>query len=319
MPKFVTLGELCAVFVARDLGRMRYCREFTVHPGGAEATVAVGVTRLGFDAGWISVLGQDEMGIQMRNLLRGEGVDVSHVRMQSGRNTSVFLRERLPGGNARHVYYRKDSAFTTISPDILDEEYVGSARFLHITGITPALSASAEATMWRAVEIARARGVTVVFDPNVRLSLWSRDKAREILERFMKAADIVLPGLEDLQMLYGQIACQDAQGALELLRNMGCRRFALKVGVQEVLACDGGRLETLPVDRIDAPVDLMGAGDSFAAGFVTGMLRGQSLTEAARLGNIVARCAIQMPGNIESLPTWEEVSRVMSGEVVYNR
>ena len=316
MPSLVTLGELCAVFEARETGRMRYCRDYTLRPGGAEATVAVGVVRLGFDAGWISLFGKDEIGHHLLNLLRGEGVDTRCVKMIPGRNTSVFLREKLPGGNARHYYYRKDSAFTTISPDMLDEDYIASAKLLHLTGITPALSDSAEATMWRAIEIARAHGVKVVFDPNVRLSIWSREKARASIEKFLAATDIVLPGLEDLQMLYGQISREEA---LLRLKDLGCSNIIMKIGDQEVLVYTEGHATFIPVDHIASPVDLMGAGDSFAAGFLAGLLRGEDMVEAARLGNIVARCAIQMPGNIESLPTWEEVSRVISKEVVYNR
>ena len=316
MPDLVTLGELCAVFVARDIGRMRYCRDFTIRPGGAEATVAVGVQRLGFSAGWISLLGNDEMGHYLLNLLRGEGVDVSGVRMVPGKNTSVFLRERLPGGEARHTYYRKDSAFTTIGPDMLDEAAIAGARFLHLTGITPALSASAEATMWRAIEIAKAHQVTVTFDPNVRLNIWSRDKARETLERFFTAADIVLPGLEDLQMLYGPISREEA---LLRLKDMGCHTVIMKIGDQEVLVFADNHAEFIPVDHIAHPVDLMGAGDAFAAGFLGGLLQGQSLAEAARFGTVVARCAIQMPGNIESMPTRDEVSAVINNETVWKR
>lgn len=316
MPNVVTLGELCAVFVARDIGRMRYCRDYTIRPGGAEATLAAGITRLGHTTGWISVLGEDEMGHYLHNFMRGEGVDTSCVRILPGKNTSVFLRERLPGGNARHYYYRKDSAFTAISPDMLDESYIASARFLHLTGITPALSASAEQTMWRAVELAKAHGVRVVFDPNVRLLLWDRDTARGVIERFMAAADIVLPGLEDMQMLYGPISREEA---LLRLKDMGCQNIVLKVGDQEVLVYTDGHADFLPVDHIAAPVDLMGAGDSFAAGFIAGLLRDMSMLEAARLGNLVARCAIQMPGNIEALPTWNEVSKILQNEVSYNR
>ena len=316
MPSLVTLGELCAVFVAKDIGRMRYCRDFTVRPGGAEATVAVGVTRLGFDAGWISLLGKDEMGHYLLSLLRGEGVDVRCTRMLAGKNTSVFLRERLPGGNARHYYYRKDSAFTAISPDMLDEDYIASARYLHLTGITPALSESAEATMWRAIEIAKAHGVQIIFDPNVRLSIWSQERARNTIERFLSAADIVLPGLEDLQMLYGQISREEA---LLRLKDMGCSNVIMKIGDQEVLVYADGHADFLPIDHIASPVDLMGAGDSFAAGFIAGLLRGLNLVESARLGMLVARCAIQMPGNIESLPTWEEISSILNKDVVWNR
>ena len=316
MPSLVTIGELCAVFVARDIGRMRYCRDFSLRPGGAEATVAVGVSRLGFDAGWISVLGKDELGQYLYNLMRGEGVDVSCVNFMPGKNTSVFLRERLPGGNARHYYYRKDSAFTALAPEMLQEDYIAGARYLHLTGITPALAPSAEATMWKAIELAKKHGVRVIFDPNVRLAIWSQDRARETIERFLTAADIVMPGLEDLQMLYGQISREEA---LLRLKDLGCSNIIMKVGDQEVLVYTDGHAEFLPIDHIASPVDLMGAGDSFAAGCIAGLLRDYSLVEAARLGTIVARCAIQMPGNIEALPTWEEVSRIINKEVVWNR
>lgn len=317
MPSVVTIGELCGVFVAKEIGRMRYCRDYTIRPGGAEATVAAGVTRLGFDAGWISVFGEDEMGHLLLNLLRGEGVDTSLVKMLPGKNTSVFLRERLPGGNARHFYYRKGSAFTYISPDILDEDYIASAKYLHLTGITPALSESAEATMWKAVEIAKAHGVKFIFDPNVRLSLWSREKARETIEKFLSAADIVMPGLEDLQMLCG--SSMTMEEALAHLKSLGCKNIILKNGVKEVLVDAEGVTESVPIVPLANPLDLMGAGDSFAAGFIAGLLREMSYPDAVRLGNLVARCAIQMPGNIEALPSWAEVSRIMNKEVVYNR
>lgn len=316
MPSIVTLGELCAVFVAKDIGRMRYCRDFTVRPGGAEATVAVGVQRLGYDAGWISLLGEDELGHYLSNLLRGEGVDVSQVRLVPGRNTSVFLRERLPGGDARHFYYRRDSAFTGITPDMLNEEYIASAKFLHLTGITPALSDSAEATMRRAVEIAKAHKVTVTFDPNVRLSIWSREKARATIERFMACADIVLPGLEDMQMLYGPISREEA---LLRLKDMGCTKIIMKVGSQEVLVYVDGHATFLPVDNIAAPMDVMGAGDSFAAGFLAGLLDGKSFPDAARMATQVARLTIQLPGNIEALPTRRELENILNNHTVWKR
>ncbi|MDQ2081479.1 sugar kinase [Xanthobacteraceae bacterium Astr-EGSB] len=316
MPSLVTFGETSAVFVARDIGRMRYCRDFTVRPGGAEATVAVGVKRLGFDTAWMSALGEDEMGHYIRSLVAGEGVDVSRVTMLPGKLTAVFLRERLPGGDARHFYYRKDSAFANYMPEMLDEGFIASAKFLHLTGINPALSPSCDAASWRAVEIAHAHGVKVSFDPNVRLALWSREQARACLERYLAAADVVFPGLEDMQMLYGPLADEDAITRLEQL---GCRNIVMKCGEGDVLVATDGRIERLPVERIANPVDLMGAGDAFAAGALAGLLEGRDLVEAARLGVVVAGLAIQMPGNIEAMPTSDEVERRRSGGIAWKR
>jgi len=316
MPRLVTFGETSAVFVARDIGRMRYCRDFTLRPGGAEATVAVGVQRLGIDAAWMSALGDDEMGHYLRGLVAAEGVDVSRVRMVGGQPTAVFLRERLPGGDARHFYYRKGSAFSAFGPEMLDEAFIAAAQWLHLTGITPALSPRCDAACWRAVEIARAHGVRVSFDPNVRLALWSAAEARAGLARYFAAADLVLPGLEDLQMLYGDAS---AEAAMARLRELGCRDAVLKAGAHDVHVLHDGAATRLPVAPVAQPVDLMGAGDALAAGCLAGLLEGRDLVDAARLGIAVAGLAIQLPGNIESMPTRAEVDRALSGSPGWKR
>lgn len=316
MPSLITFGETSAVFVAREIGRMRYCRDFGIRPGGAEATVAVGARKLGIDTAWISALGDDEMGHYILGVVAAEQVDVSRVAIVPGMPTAVFLRERLPAGAARHYYYRTGSAFSSYRPEMLDADFIASARMLHLTGITPALSASCEASMWRAIDIARAAGARIVFDPNVRLSLWDRDRARAVLERFMAAADIVLPGLEDLQMLYGEIAPQEA---LARLRALGCGSIVLKLGAGDVIVAEASGETVVPVKTIADPVDLMGAGDAFAAGCLTGLLNGRDLVGASELGVAVASLAIQLPGNIEAMPSWAEVERQRTGATVWNR
>lgn len=316
MPSLITFGETSAVFVAREIGRMRYCRDFTIRPGGAEATVAVGVRRLGFDTAWISALGEDEMGHYIRGLVAGEGVDVSRVTMTRHKPTAVFLRERLPCGDARHFYYRKDSAFANYTPAMLDDTFIASANILHITGITPALSPSCDAAAWRAIEIARAHDVKVSFDPNMRFTLWSRDKARETLERYLAVADIVFPGIEDMRMLYGPLGVEEA---LSRLGKLGCGNIAMKTGDGDVVVSIEGRVVSLPVEKIAFPIDLMGAGDAFAAGSLAGLLKGRDLVTSVELGIVVAGLAIQMPGNIEAMPTWEEIERKMHGSETWKR
>lgn len=316
MPDLVTIGETCAVFVARDVGRMRYCKDFTIRPGGAEATVAVGVKRLGISAGWVSALGDDELGQFVRAFIAAEEVDVSQVVLMADRPTGIFIRERLPQGNARHYYYRSGSAFSALSKDMIDAEYIASAKYLHVTGISPALSAQCEEMIWYAVGVAKAAGVTVCFDPNVRLNLWSRDRAVKVLDRFFRAADIVLAGLEDMEMLFGDSTMQQA---CTRLTDMGCQRFVLKNAHQNVLAYELGQATDFPVAGIADPVDVMGAGDAFAAGFIAGMADGRSFADAVRYAITVAGISVQMPGNIESLPTRAEVERAISGARKWNR
>lgn len=316
MPEFITIGETCAVMVAKNIGRMRYSKEYELRPGGAEGTVAVGVKRLGHSAGWISLLGDDELGYYIRSLIQGEGVDVSTVQMVSGKQTALFVRERLPLGEARHFYYRSGSAFSEITPEVLQEDYISSAKILHITGITPALSENCRQTIDAAVGIAKSNGMTITFDPNLRLKLWNADEAKPVMEKLMKSADYVLPGIEEMQLLYG---IQPLERLLDHLHEIGCERIILKLGKEGAVLSLPSGTETFAGYPVDSPVDLMGAGDAFAAGFIAGILKGLSPGDSVDLANLVASMSIRLPGNIESLPTWDEIKRARKGETSIQR
>jgi len=317
MPEFITLGEVPAVLVSKNIGRMRYNKEFEVRPGGAEGTVAVGVKRLGHSSGWISQLGEDEFGHYILSLIRGEGVDVSKVHMIPDKQTGIFIRERLPHGEARHFYYRTCSAFSVMSPESLDENYIASSKILHITGITPALSNSCRKMIFSAVNIAKKHNVKVIFDLNMRLKLWSPNKARPIMEELMVSSDYILPGLEDLRLIYGEN--KQEKELIKYLHDLGCKIIILKVGEKGAILSLPSQDELIKGYAIENPVDLMGAGDAFAAGFISGVLKGMELKEAINLANLVASLSIQLPGNIESLPTWDEVMKIKKGEKIIKR
>ena len=165
--------------------------------------MAVGVARLGYSAGWISRLGADEMGAYVLGVMRGANVDVSNVQLVEGEQTGIFLRENRTSGSSSVFYYRSNSAFTTFSPDDLNEDYIASAQILHLTGITPGLSHTCRAAVERAIEIASTHGVRIVFDVNYRAKIWPREEARMCLEDLMRRADHVLAGREDLVKLVG--------------------------------------------------------------------------------------------------------------------
>src|SRR5699024_1673197 len=128
--------------------------------------------------GWISRLGNDEFGLYIRNSIRGEGVDTSHVIFDSKKPTAVFFKEKQVNADSKIFYYRKDSAASMIRPSDIDELYVSKAKIFHLTGITPALSDTCYKTVFRAIELARKHGLTIVFDPNIRLKLWSKSKVK---------------------------------------------------------------------------------------------------------------------------------------------
>ncbi|MCD1636458.1 sugar kinase [Martelella mediterranea] len=309
IPDLVTIGETCAVLVAKTGGPLRYSSEFERRPGGAESTVAVGVARLGHSAGWMSKVGDDEFGEYILNVMRGENVDVSSVRKSAEAQTGVFFRENRASGPSSVYYYRKHSAFSTYGPDDLDEDYIASARILHLTGITPGLSATCRAAVDRAVDIAKANNVTVVVDPNYRAKVWGAEEARECLEPLMLRADHVLAGQEDLAKLTG-VTCE--KKLLGYLHGLGLPQVILKLGREGAILSGDNTIERVASYLTDRPVDRFGVGDSFAAGFLVGLLEELPVREAVSLGNAVAGWSIRLPGNIEALPDWDDLHQFRS-------
>ena len=278
--------------------------------------MAVGVARLGYSAGWISRLGADEMGAYVLGVMRGANVDVTNVQLVEGEQTGIFLRENRTSGSSSVFYYRSNSAFTTFSPDDLNEDYIASAQILHLTGITPGLSHTCRAAVERAIEIASTHGVRIVFDVNYRAKIWPREEARMCLEDLMRRADHVLAGREDLVKLVG-IVDQDEQ--LSYLNSLGLSTFVLKTGADGTILADTEGTRRVSSVPIGNAVDRFGVGDAFAAGYIVGQLRAQTNLDAVALGNKVAGWSIQLPGNIESLPDWTELDGMNAGTCTIGR
>lgn len=316
MPELVTLGETCVVLVAKSRGPLRHAAEFERRPGGAESTVAAGVARLGHSAGWISRLGDDEFGAYILGLMRSENVDTFSVLTTADARTGVFFRDNRSDGRSSVIYYRRNSAFAGFGPDDLDEDYIGSARILHLTGITPGLSDSCRKAACRAVDIARANGVTVVFDPNYRASIWPPDAARPCIEDLMVRSDHVLAGREDLSKLTGLTGQREQ---LEYLHGLGLPTVVLKLGADGAVLSSSAGVERVEGHPAQSPVDRFGAGDAFAAGYIVGLLEGRDRLASAVLGNAVAGWSVRLPGNIESLPDWNDLRQLESGHAFVAR
>jgi 2-dehydro-3-deoxygluconokinase len=306
MPSVVTLGESMVLFRAEQSGPLREATTFRRHIAGAESNLAIGLARLGHDAGWIGRVGDDEFGRAIVFRLRGEGVDVSRVIVDADAPTGVVFREQREHGPIEVAYYRRGSAASRLSVSDLDAGYIASARYLHLTGITPALSETCRAAVFAAAEIARAAGVSVVLDPNLRLKLWRRDEARAVLRELATRCDVLLPGAEEAELLTGE--AEPAVAARALL-GIGPKLVVIKVGAQGCMAvwtesADLLHIAAAPLARV---VDPVGAGDAFAAGFLSGCLRGLDLAETLALANRCGAAAMAAPGDVEALPRWQDV------------
>lgn len=300
----ITLGEMMTMLVATETGPLRSSETFRKHVAGSEANVAIGLARLGHQPGWISRLGDDEFGTFIRNFLRGEGVDVSHVILDREHPTGIAFKERRELGARKVIYYRRGSAASFLASTDLDPSYFAGARYFHTSGINPALSPSMHEAMLAAIDLAHQAGARVTFDPNVRLRLWDAETCRRTLRDILPRVDIVLPGMEEAELLTGEI---EPIRAAEALRALGPSMVVLKLGAEGSLALTDEGITRAPALHLEHIVDPVGAGDGFAAGFLSGQLRGWDLAASLRLGNIVGAHAMSVSGDVEGLPTWDEV------------
>ena len=316
MPEVITMGETMVVFDSLTAGPLRYATTYISHTGGAETTVAVGVCRMGHSAGWISRLGNDEFGEQIKRTFRGEGVDVSRVQMDQARPTGIFFRQTAGNGEFQNFYYRKNSAASAMTPECLDEDYIASAKYFFVSGITPAISEDAARTTKKAMELARQNGVGVCFDPNLRLKMWGIDQARETLELLWPLTDIALPGVEEGELLFG--TKDPDQIAQELFRR-GVSTVIVTVGAQGAIGYHGNEKIVSPGFPVSHVVDAFGAGDSFACGVLVGHLEQWPLEKTLRFANAIGAMVVSAPGNIEALPTFDAVQKFIAGKNSINR
>jgi sugar/nucleoside kinase (ribokinase family) len=167
------MGETMIQLNAFTPGPLRYVNYFEKHAAGTESNVAVGAVRMGYSSGWISRLGDDELGRYIHNFLKGEGVDVSRVIFDPEANTGLYFVQRdypIPGKSVIY-YYRKGSAASRLNPDDINTEYISSAKIFHTTGITLALSESCKEAVTKAIRVAKNSETEVSFDTNIRLKL----------------------------------------------------------------------------------------------------------------------------------------------------
>ncbi len=261
--------------------------------GGTESNVAVALSGLGRRTCWVSALPEHPLGRRIANELRSRGVDTSHVRwIADGRVGVYFLDPGVEPRPTRVFYDRADSAVARIDPDTIDPGLVAHARALHLTGITPALSAGCAEVCARLAAAASNHGVPLVFDMNYRSRLWSAEAARRGLATLTPQATLLLCGLSDAGTIWGWSGTPD-EVALNLAASTGAETVVLTLGSRGALVVHQrdvvARQAAIPAEIVDP----IGAGDAFAAGFIHHWLdQRNDLAGALRSG--IAMAALKM-------------------------
>lgn len=300
----ITIGDGMITFDPSEKGPLRYVNEFKRKIGGAELNVMIGCARLGLKAGWISRLGKDEFGRHIVNTVRGEGIDVSEVKLIDNYPTSLNFKEVHASGDSKTFYYRHKSPTETLKVEELPIHYIKGAKILHVTGVFPAILKQNRQVILEAVKIAKQNGVKVSFDPNIRLKLWSKETARETLLTYLPYVDYLLTGREELEILF------DTAKEEEIIRSLqqyDMKHVVVKDGEAGAAYLDNDRLIHVPGYKVKKVVDTVGAGDGFDAAFLYGMIQHWSVEKSIQLANAVGAMVVQVEGDNEGLPYLEDV------------
>lgn len=300
-PDILALGE--AMIELNQKG----ARDFLQGFGGDTSNFVIAAARSGASTGYISAVGNDEFGHLLRDLWATEKIDTRGVSTDSDAFTGLYIVTHDEKGH-HFSFYRKGSAASRLRPQNLPLDLIRNAKFLHLSGISFAISSEACDTAYAGIAEAKAAGIRISFDTNLRLRLWSKDRARAVISDVIGMADICLPSYDDIVDLTG---ITDPDAIIDFCLARGAGTVALKLGAKGTLvAFDGQRIAVPP--HPCKPVDATGAGDCFGGTFVARIVAGDDPVAAARYAATAAALSTEGYGAVEPIPSAERIQAAMA-------
>jgi 2-dehydro-3-deoxygluconokinase len=318
--RLLTIGETMGVAVTETGDPLRTARSLRLSTAGAESTVAIGLRRLGHEAAWVGVVGQDELGARVLRDLSAEGVDVRYARVDPTRPTGFMLRELRTAEYTKVSYYRNGSSGSQLSvPDVeaaftAAEESGTPIDLVHLTGITPALGPHCAGAVLHAVKLAHAAGAPVSFDVNYRSTLPGSAELPSVLHELLPRIDLLFVGEDELAHVTDE--AEPGRAVRDLLER-GPTEVVIKRGAAGALAAAAPDwtivTQRAPSVRV---IDAIGAGDGFTAGYLAALLDGLPLADRLRWATAAAAYTVGTHGDWEGLPTRADLHRHTGGDSV---
>lgn len=301
----VAIGEPMVEFNQTRPGEPNFLQGF----GGDTSNLAIAAARAGARVAYVTRIGEDGFGRLFVDLWRREGVDTRGIVTDPAAHTAVYFVTHGPDGHD-FSYLRAGSAASRMQPSDLPRELLKSARFVHASGISMAISNSAADTVLAAFEQARADGAAVSFDPNVRLKLWPLARARALVLAAAAMADWFFPSIDDARVLSG---LADPDAIVDWAHRLGARYVVLKLGGDGAIASDGARRHRVAALRVKV-ADTTGAGDCFCGSTLARLAAGDSMLDAVRYANAAAGLKSTGFGAVAPLPRRDDVLAALARE-----
>jgi 2-dehydro-3-deoxygluconokinase len=316
----VTFGEAMLRLSPPNFARLEQAHSLDVRVGGAELNTAVGLARLGRTAAWVSRLTNNPLGRIIVNRAREAGVSTEHVLWTDEDRVGVYFLEFGAAPRASSVIYdRKDAAIAQVRPGMIAwPEVFRGVRWFHVTGITPALSPSAAEATAEALKAARAANVQTSIDLNYRAKLWSQADAGRWMSDFMASCDVLITTEEDVERVFGIVGEDYADVAAQLVKRFRLKTVAVTLRENPLvwknswtaIAYHDGSVYKTRTYEVEI-VDRLGAGDSFAAGLIHGLLD-DDLQKGLDFGVAASALKHSIPGDFAWI-TRQEVETMLKG------
>ncbi len=305
-----TVGEALSCFSPVD-GRLADSRLVDKSVGGAEFNTAVGLARLGDSVCWCSRLGADPFGDDILRRAQHEGIVTDYVSRPPGSSTGLMFKDRTDPLQATTYYYRTGSAAAGLSIADLPREMTRAKHF-HVTGVSMWIGPQAEALVWRAFETAVNSGMSVSFDPNFRSQLATTDHMRETSLRALAYTSSFLCNELEAASITG---LADPVAAATSLSRLGPAAVIVKRGVDGVVAVIDDVTYLLPAWPVPTPVDTVGAGDAFNAGWIHSQLHHLDPQLGLALAAYVAAQVVSHESDQEGFPARAAVDQWLSEQL----
>ncbi|MBL1421925.1 MAG: sugar kinase [Alphaproteobacteria bacterium] len=308
-PDILCMGEPLAEFVRRDdaIGENHDHGPFYKQGfGGDTSNAVIAAARQGACTGYITALGDDPFAKSLIDLWGSENVDTKHVALSEDAPTGIYFVDPVPDGH-EYTYFRKNSAAALMTADDLPLDYIASAKILHISGISLAISHSARDAVFAAIKHAKANGVMVSVDTNLRLKLWSLEDAQTTIHQAMKDIDIALPSYDDATLLTG---LTDNDEVIDFYHDLGAKIVALKLGSDgcRLSCCDERHdIAPFPVNAVDSTA----AGDTFGGAFLAELLKTDDAKQAAKYACAAAAICVTNYGAVNAIPHRKQVEKML--------
>src|SRR6187431_2810555 len=331
--KVVTLGEIMLRLSTPDFKRFVQTDTFDVTYGGGEANVAAALCNYGLNGTFVTKGPNNPIGQSAINHMRRYGVDTQFVARGGERLGIYFLETGASMRASQVIYDRADASIADVDASEFDwDKILDGAAWFHTTGITPALSDKAAALTEAALKAAKAKGITTSIDLNFRKKLWTKEKARVIMTKLCEHVDVCIGNEEDADLCLGFKAANtdvtkgelNLDGFKDVFKQMK-DRFGFKYiasSLRESHSASDNGWSALVYDGSEfyhtkqyevRIVDRVGSGDSFASGFIYGLVTGMSLKDAAEFGVAASAIKHTIPGDLNHA-TLGEVKELMKGD-----